>query len=372
MIRENDPLTSESVRREKKNLLASAWKWFDERTGFGLPLARFFHYPVPLFVHKNILYSLGGLIFIAISLQAVTGILLTFFYDPSPQEAYNSVDYITYQSPLGWLVRSLHVYNASVIVVLIALHLARTFFFSAYKKPREITWLSGVFMLLLVMGMAFTGVLLPWDQKGYWATKVGSEIAASMPVIGAWMGQLFRGGAILGQATLSRFFVLHTMLLPGALALLIVLHIHQLRKHGIAPPITERAKAQAKKFVRFFPHWVVIDASLGLLLLLLLMGFSMYQRAPLEFPADPGSVNYVPRPEWYFLFLFQSLKYFPGVLEPIAAIVVPGILVGGLILLPFLDRGEERRPWRKPVTTIIFSLGALALIALTVLALITE
>ncbi|MCG3209497.1 MAG: Cytochrome b6 [Anaerolineae bacterium] len=346
--------------------------WIDERTGFLAPLKSFFNYPVPKYVHKNLLYSLGGLTLIAILLQVITGLLLSFYYDPSPTEAYNSVDYVTYQLALGWLIRGLHYFNASAIVILITTHLLRTFSFSAYKKPRELTWLSGIFLLLVVLGFAFTGYLLPWDQRGYWATKVGTEIAASAPVIGEWQARLVRGGPELGQATLNRFYITHILLLPGALVLLILFHIYQLRYHGVAPPLTKRGQALANKFVPFFPHWVVIDATLGLILLAFLAFLSWRWPAPLEFPADPSSTDFVPRPEWYFLFLFQLLKYFPGPWEPVAAFLIPLVVIGSMILLPFIDRGTERRPWRKPLTTSIAGLYLVMILALTFLALSTD
>lgn len=348
--------------------MSKIWQWIDERTGISGPVKSFLHYPVPLYVHRNALYVLGGLTLIIFILQATTGIMLAFYYDPSPEGAYNSVDFITYQLPLGWLIRGVHHYGASAMVILVALHMLRTYFFSAYKKPREINWLTGVLLLFLTLAFGFTGYLLPWDQKGYWATSVGTQIAGSVPLIGDALMQLMRGGESLGQATLTRFFATHILLLPASLALLISVHIFQLRHHGMAPPITDKGKAQAKSFVPFFPYWIVNDAIAGLGLLALLVFLSATQRAPLEFPADPTS-NYVPRPEWYFLFYYQLLKYFPGWLEAIATVVIPLFIFGSMILLPFIDKGEERRPWKKPVTTIAAIFYIVVIITFTVLAL---
>ncbi|MFO7545100.1 MAG: cytochrome bc complex cytochrome b subunit [Trueperaceae bacterium] len=343
-------------------------RWIDERTGLSGPVRNFFNYPVPKYVHKNLLYTLGGLTAITFLIQVVTGILLVFYYDPSTEGAYNSVDFITYQVPLGWLVRGVHHYGSSAMVILAALHMLRTYFFSAYKKPREINWMTGVLLLFLVLVFSFTGYLLPWDQKGYWATKVGSEIAGSVPLIGPTLMQLMRGGAELGQATLSRFYATHAMLLPALMLLLIVAHIFQLRFHGMAPAITERAKRNAKKFVPFFPHWVVTDAVFGLGILALLVYLSWSQGAPLDFPADPTSSNFVPRPEWYFLFYFQALKYFPGALEPVATVAIPLFIFGTMVALPFFDRGKERRPWKKPVTTGVAIAYTVIIIVLTIIA----
>lgn len=343
-------------------------RWIDERTGLSGPVRGFFNYPVPKYVHNNLLYTLGGLTAITFLIQIITGILLVFYYDPSPEGAYNSVDYITYQIPLGWLVRGVHHYGSSAMVILAALHMLRTYFFSAYKKPREINWLTGVLLLFIVLLFGFTGYLLPWDQKGYWATKVGSEIAGSVPWIGGFIMQLMRGGSELGQATLTRFYATHAMLLPALTALLIVIHILQLRFHGMAPAITERARRNSKKFVPFFPHWVITDTVLGLALLALLVYLSWSRGAPLEFPADPTSSNYIPRPEWYFLFYFQALKYFPGALEPVATVLIPLFIFGTMILLPFVDRDEERRPWKKPITSGVAIFYTVIIIVLTILA----
>lgn len=342
--------------------------WIDKRTGISGPVRSFLNYPVPNYVHKNALYMLGGLSAIIFGLQIITGILLTFYFDPSTEGAYNSVDYITYTLPLGWLVRGLHHYGASAMVILVALHMLRTYFFSAYKKPREINWLTGVLLLFLTLAFGFTGYLLPWDQKGYWATRVGTEIAGSVPLIGPAIANLMRGGATLGQSTLTRFFATHVMLLPATLSLLIAVHIFQLRYHGMAPAITEKGKAQSKSFVPFFPYWVVNDAIAGLGLLALLVFLSATQRAPLEFPADPTSSNFIPRPEWYFLFYYQILKYFPGWLEPVATVLIPLFIFGSMVLLPFIDRGEERRPWKKPVTTIAAIFYIVVIIVFTILA----
>lgn len=343
--------------------------WLDERTGLGQPLRAFLDYPVPHYVHKNLLYSLGGLTLITLLLQMLSGVLLVLYYDPSPQAAYDSVDYITYRLPLGWLVRGIHHYGASAMVILVALHMLRTYFFSAYKKPRELNWLSGVLLLFVTLAFGFTGYLLPWDQKGYWATKVGTEIAGSVPLVGETVMRLIRGGKELGQITLTRFYATHVILLPALVGLLVLLHIQQLRRHGIAPPITQRAQAKAQQYAPFFPNWVVTDMVLGLALIAVLVWLSWAYRAPLEFPADPTRNDYLPRPEWYFLFLFQMLKYFPGPLEPLATVVIPLLALGSLLALPFVDTGAERRPWRKPVTTGMAILCIVSIIVLTLLAL---
>ncbi len=344
------------------------FQWFDERTGLSGPVRDFLNYPVPKYVHRNFLYTLGGLTLISFLIQVVTGILMAFYYDPSTEGAYNSVDYISYQLPLGWLIRGVHHYASSAMVILVSLHMLRTYYFSAYKKPRELNWLTGVLLFFLVLSFGFTGYLLPWDQKGYWATKVGTEIAGSVPLIGSFLMHLMRGGDMLGQATLTRFYAGHILLLPASVAVLIVAHIFQMRFHGMAPAITKKAQAQSKIFVPFFPDWAITDTLCGLGLLALLVYMTWANHAPLEFPADPTSNNYVPRPEWYFLFYFQLLKYFPGALEPVATILIPLFIFGSMVLLPFVDLSEERRPWRKPVTTLVSIFYIIVIVVFTILA----
>lgn len=355
---------------QKGTRLSGAMDWVDERMNIRAPIKRLLNAPVPLRTQRNLLSALGGLTFISLLIQFTSGYLMAFYYAPTVQNAYNSVDYITYQLPLGWLIRGMHVYNASAIFILVFLHMLYTFFTSSYKKPNEIRWLSGVFLLLLVVVFAFTGALLPWDQHGYWATIVGSEIAGATPLVGPSIMRLMRGGAELGQLSLTRFYIMHIVVLPAILVIFVGVHLSQLR-HGTAPPITKWGQALAGKFVPFFPNRVLVHLSLGLCLLALLTYFS-WAEVPFEFPADPTSTDYTPIAKWYFLSLFQLLNYFPGRLEPIGSMLLPGIVIGSMLLLPFLDKSEERRPWHKPVTTGIALFYIAMIILLTVLALNTS
>lgn len=346
---------------EQKSLAA----WLDARTGLLSAQRAFLQWQAPQYVERNLLYSLGGLTLISLFYQFFTGLCLTLYYDPGAEAAYNSVDYITYQAPLGWLVRSIHHYNASIIIVLVFLHTLRTFFFSAYKPPREITWLSGVALLLVTLGFGFTGYLLPWDQRGYWATTVGTEIVGQIPLLGHTLEQVLRGGPALGQLTLTRFYIIHVAGLPGLLVLFCALHLHQHRRHGVAPAITSHSQKRGQSSIPYFPNWVITDVLLGFGLLALLIYLSWQARAPLAFPANPADTDYIPKPEWYFLFLFQLLHYAPGQFEPLLVVAVPLLVIGSMVLLPFLDTDEERRPWRKPWTT------AVALFYVTVISLFT-
>jgi quinol-cytochrome oxidoreductase complex cytochrome b subunit len=205
--------------------------WLDERLSWRQVWGAIFLRKIP---KVNWLYTLGSAsLFVAIT-QIVTGILLTIYYVPTPDHAYDSVQYITTQLPAGWFIRGLHHWGASAMVVLVVLHMLRVIFYGAYKFPREVTWLTGVFLLLVVIGFGFTGYLLPWDQKAYWATTVGTRIAGTPPVIGQWVLLIMRGGDELSAVTLARFFGVHVWVLPAALLILLTIHLYLIIRIGIS------------------------------------------------------------------------------------------------------------------------------------------
>jgi len=204
--------------------------WLDERFGWRSVWTAIFLRKIP---HVNWFYTLGSATLFIATLQIVTGILLTIYYVPTPDHAYDSVIYITTQLPAGWFIRGLHHWGASAMIMLTALHMLRVFFYGAYKYPREVTWLTGVVLLLVVVGFGFTGYLLPWDQKAYWATTVGTRIAGVAPGVGEWILRIMRGGDDLSAVTLARFFGAHVWVLPGALLTLIVIHMYLVIRLGI-------------------------------------------------------------------------------------------------------------------------------------------
>ncbi|OGO45851.1 MAG: hypothetical protein A2W37_05405 [Chloroflexi bacterium RBG_16_63_12] len=204
--------------------------WLDERFGWRNVWTAIFLRKIP---HVNWFYTLGSATLFIATLQIVTGILLTIYYVPTPDHAYDSVIYITTQLPAGWFIRGLHHWGASAMIILTALHMLRVFFYGAYKYPREVTWLTGVVLLLVVVGFGFTGYLLPWDQKAYWATTVGTRIAGVAPGVGEWILRIMRGGDDLSAVTLARFFGAHVWVLPGALLTLIVIHMYLVIRLGI-------------------------------------------------------------------------------------------------------------------------------------------
>lgn len=321
--------------------------WLESRTGWPGALRRLAEEPVPGGARWSRVF--GATLAFTLVVQALTGLLLASFYAPSATTAWAAVAYVQQEVTLGWLVRGLHSAGASLLVALVGLHLVQVTLWGAYRKPREVTWWLGLATMALVLAFALTGYLLPWDQKGYWATQVATSLLGETPLVGRPLRALVQGGGDYGNLTLTHFYALHTMLLPALMTVLVVAHVRLVRRHGLAAPVPGmRADA-------FWPDQALRDVVAMALVVALLFGWVWWRHgAPLEAPADPSSA-YDARPEWYFLPLFQLLKYFPGRLEPIGALGVP-LAVGALLLgLPRLPRGAA--------TTLVLALagGAVAL-----------
>lgn len=342
-----------------------ALDWLDSRTGYRALVESALHEPLPR--GTGWFFTTGSIVTLLVGIQFVTGVGLSMYYVPSPSLAYDSVRYVMTGLPMGWMLRGLHFWGASFLVVAAVVHMMRVFFFGSYKAPREVTWISGVLMLLVILGFALSGYLLPWDQKAYWATTVTINVARSTPLIGEYVADVMRGGSDLGALTLGRWFSAHVFLLPMTLVALIAAHIALMRKHGISGPM----KPAPGPGSAFFPWHVVKDTIVMAAVFASLFTVAALVRAPLDEIANPADASYIPRPEWYFLSLFQLLKYFPGPLEPVATQVVPGIVVGFLFLLPFLDRSGDRHPLRgsrRWLTAAFVAIGA-GVVTLTVLGL---
>jgi ubiquinol-cytochrome c reductase cytochrome b subunit len=232
------------------------------------------------------------------------------------------------------------------MVIVIALHLLRTFLYAAYRKPRELTWIVGVLLLLCVLAFSQTGFLLPWDQMAYWGTEVTIRIIGSAPVIGPRIASFLRGGEVIGSFTLSRFYSIHTVILPLATVLLILGHLILIRRYGITAPWS-RTGTEPLRNTSFYPYQTVKDSAAMLLILVVLFGMAVFIPVPLGSPADPGDNSIIPRPEWYFLFLFQLLHYFEGKWETIGTFFLPNLAILLLLLVPFIDRNPDRRLNRR-------------------------
>ena len=343
-----DPVKADST--QAKSLPTRIYSWFNKRTGLGNIMQASLDEPIP--GGARLAYVFGsGLLFIFIS-QVITGIALALYYVPSAETAHTSVAYITKQVAAGAFLRSLHYYGSSAMIIVLALHFLQTFLWGSFKGRRELLWISGALLSFLVLAMGFTGYLLPWDQKAYFATAVGTNIVGEIPLIGEWLTRLLRGGDALGTLTLSRFYVAHLFLIPAAIFLFIGVHIALFRKAGPAGPIEEDPVHPKLPAEGFYPRQVIIDMAFALLLMIGLGILAYFHPVELGPVANPADTQFLPRPEWYYLSMFEWLKFWQGKTVVFAIVVVPGILALLFFLLPFLDRSLERRPWRRPIPVL--------------------
>lgn len=338
------------------------FQWLNRRTGLDDLLREGLDEPIP--GGARFAYVFGSaLLFIFIS-QVITGIWLALYYVPSSDHAHTTVAYITKAVTAGSFLRSIHAYGSSAMVILLLLHITQTFLYGAYKGRRELLWLSGCVLFVLVLCMAFTGYLLPWDQKAYFATAVGTNIAGEIPVVGSWAKELMRGGADMGTLTVSRFFVAHILVVPAMIFAFIAMHVFLFRKAGAAGPISEDPVSPTQPTDPFYPRQVVIDAIFALIIIAVLACLAHFDPFTLGPQANPADTRYLPRPEWYYIPIFQWLKYWPGSLSFIGVVVVPGIIAFLFASLPFIDRRMERRPWKRPVAVGCYVFVFLALFGL--------
>ncbi len=341
--------------------------WLNDRLGLSKIVEFASHKTVP--VHRfSVFYYLGGMTLFFFLAQVVTGVLLMLYYRPSANEAFESVEFIMTVVPFGWLIRSIHSWSANLMVFFAFLHLVSVFFMKAYRPPRELTWMSGVMLLFLIMGFGFSGYLLPWNQLAFFATKVGTDIGGAVPLVGEWTVRFLRGGDRVTGGTLSRFYGWHVALLPAITTVVLVVHLALVQLKGMSVPAVCEEESKRRSPMKFFPHFALRDLSgwifaLGVLAALAaLFPWELGEKADLFAPAYENI-----RPEWYFVFMFQALKLVPGgeiagieyEAIPILFFSVAGLL---LLLIPFLDRSATR-DGRSPrwsiggVAAIIFVLG---------------
>jgi ubiquinol-cytochrome c reductase cytochrome b subunit len=307
-------------------------------------------------------YVFGSAATILFGVQLVTGLVLATYYSPSATDAWASVAYIESKVTMGSIVRGMHHHAASGMVLVVAAHMFQVVFFGAYKAPREGNWIAGLLLLGLTLAFALTGYLLPWDQTGYWATKVATSIAGTVPLIGGFIQRVIQGGNDYGNLTLTRFYAIHVILLPLSMLILIGVHIALFRKHGVTPSAYKSERVLQSKLDHFWPKQLLYDAIFAFFVIAAVAYYAIVKGAPLEPPAEPAS-TFIARPEWYFLFLFQLLKYFEGPLQVVGTIIVPGLAATLLLILPFLDRGRSRAVGKRIVFVGGF-VGGLVLIGL--------
>lgn len=340
--------------------------WLDHRTGYKDLVRHGLYENIPGGARWR--YVWGSTLVFCLVVQFLTGFCLWMSYNPSSQTAWESVYYIQYEMTGGWLLRGIHHHAASVMNVLLVLHLMQVVIDGAYRAPREMNFWIGLILMQLVLALSLTGYLLPWDQKGYWATKVATNIAAIVPVIGPAIQKLIIGGSEYGHHTLSRFFALHAGILPASVVALVTLHLLLFRRHGITARDPKR-----KPDACFWPDQVLKDAVaclavMAAILFLIIRPwlFGGEIGAELGAPADPSEPYSAARPEWYFLFLFEFLKFFPGGTEIWGAIVIPGIVMGIIFLMPIV--GNWQLGHRFNIGLLFSLLGGIGLLTYLAIA----
>jgi len=358
-----DPATPARARHPLSRLLG----WLDDRIGFGALMPFMKKKQVPVHRH-SFWYYIGGMALFLFFLQIGTGILLLFYYRPSAEGAYESVQFLMAEVEFGWLVRSIHSWGANLMIFMALVHLFSVMLLKAYRAPRELTWITGVGLLFVSMGLGFTGYLLPWNELAFFATRVGTEIPGVLPFVGPFVRDLLRGGEEVSGATLTRFYALHVSVLPALAFMLVALHVLLVQRHGMSVPPGIEAEGGAKRSIKFFPNFLLRDLAGWLAALAMLAAVAAFFPAHLGEKADPFAPAPAGiRPEWYFMFMFQTLRYLPATVLGVEGDVIGIVAFGavGLVLLfvPFLDR--PRRPDAKPSKLWTWlALGALAYILL--------
>ncbi len=338
-------------------LFRTASEWIENRVPVSKATEFASHKTVPL--HRySVIYYFGGMTLFFLIVQLLTGIMLMLYYRPSAAEAFESVEFIMTVVPFGWLIRSLHSWSANLMVFFAFLHLVTVYFSKGYRKPREITWITGCALLFLALAFGFSGYLLPWNKLAFFATKVGTDIAGVLPVVGEWTLRFLRGGDRVTGGTLSRFYGWHVAILPAFLTVLLVVHLLLVQIQGMSVPPRAAEEAERRRPMKFFPNFALRDLFGWLLALGVLVALAALFPWELGEKADPFAPAYKDiRPEWYFVFMFETLKLVPGgEIFGVEYEAIPILLfsLGGLllVLVPFIDKGVERTG-RSPVFTVI-------------------
>lgn len=335
-----------------KSRLKNLYHWFGDRVQLQELVEFLGKKYVPVHRH-SIWYYFGGVSLFLFIIQVVTGILLLLYYKGSEELAFESIHFIMSKVQFGWLIRSIHSWAANLFILAAMIHMFSVFFTKAYRKPREITWVTGMLMFFLALGFGFSGYLLPWNELAFFATKVGTDIAGAVPVIGKSTMIFLRGGEDVTGATLSRFFGFHVAVLPGLFTALLTIHLVLVQLQGMSEPMEEEsANKPGPKTMPFFPNFLLRDLLLWLIVLNILALLAVFFPWELGVKADPFSPAPAGiKPEWYFMFMFQTLKYIPGTVWFVEGEVL-GILLFGVAgalwtVVPFWDRktlrGEQNR-----------------------------
>ncbi len=345
-------------------LITSSGKWLDARLQLGSAIRETAEHAVPRET-ASWFYVFGSAAFVVFMLQIVTGIMLALIYVPSAGEAWSSLQVLNHDISLGWYIRALHGWGSDFMVAIVLIHMVQVFLFGAYKYPRELTWIVGVFLLLVTLGMAFTGQVLRFDQDAYWGLGIGASIASRVPLIGHSMVNLMLGGPIIAGATLSRFFALHVFVIPGLLIVFVAVHLLMVLKLGInewpVPGRVVRKATYIKDYheltkndgLPFVPGAVWKDLFFTAFILLSIAACAYYfgPFGP-SGPPDPRIIQAAPRPDFFFLWLYAVLSFLPPSMETPALLIGPVVLILALLLLPFLS-GEGEKSWRRRPTAVL-------------------
>src|SRR3989442_6786888 len=361
-------------------LIAQIGEWFDRRLQLAAPIREVVEHPVPKSA-GSWCYVFGGAALVVFVLQLVTGIMLAFIYVPSASEAWNSLQALNHDVTLGWFIRAMHGWGSNFMVAIVLIHMVQVFLFGAYKFPRELTWIVGVFLLLMTLGMAFSGQVLRFDQDAYWGLGIGASIASRVPIAGPIIVKLMLGGPIIAGATLSRFFALHVFVIPGMLIGFVCLHLLMVLKLGInewpmpgrlvrrATYANEYRELTKKDGAPFVPYAVWKDLFFAASILLAVAACALYfgPFGPTGRP-DPTIIQTAPKPDYFFLWLNALLSLLPPAMETPALLIGPVIAILALLILPFLS-GEGEKSWRRrPIAVLTVLLIAVTLGTFTHLA----
>lgn len=361
-------------------LIEKLGDWFDQRLQLGAPIRETMEHPVPRDT-ASWFYVFGSAALTVFIFQLLTGILLAIIYVPSAGEAWNSLQILNHQVTLGWFIRALHGWGSTFMLAIVLIHMVQVFLFGAHKFPRELTWIIGVLLLLMTLGMAFTGQVLRFDEDAYWGLGIGASIVSRVPVVGPWLVNLLLGGPIIAGATLSRFFALHVFVIPGSLLVFVGLHVLLVLKLGInewpMPGRVVRRSDYLENYrnlthndgVPFVPYAVWKDVVFSGLILLCIAACAVYfgPFGPSGQP-DPTIIQTAPRPDFFFLWLYAVLSLLPPSLETPVLLIGPAIALIVLVALPFVS-GEGEKSWRRrPIAVLTILLTAVALGTFTHLA----
>lgn len=361
------------------SFLKRIYRWIDVRIGAGeLVEKELTGYLLPRNI--NVWYSMGSILLVIFTIQVATGILLLVYYVPDADKAFHSITFIMNNVPFGWLIRLCHAVGSNMMVLILFCHMLSVLFMGSYKSPRELNWLSGFTLFLLVLALSLTGYLLPWSQLSFWATTVATNSVGAIPYVGGFLVEFLRGGKLVGPATLGRFFALHVVLIPSTIAAVIGAHLFFLQRTGVStPPFgldDSRNRWQGESYryeshpggIPFFPNYVLQDMTSIAVYFAFFLGVIFF--APhVFFPADafvPANPFQTPdhiKPEWYFLANYQTLKIFPS---EFLGLAVQGAVTAFLALLPFIDRGAEKHPLKRPLFMVCAVGGILLYLALMI------